>query len=99
MKKYDILCLPPQEKPIYFIVESHMGDDAKVNAYRFEEGDCPINFFLRGVETIIADGDPDPHGLFEHVRSFTEADAPFLGRGHIPEEEWPKILPEAFPPR
>jgi hypothetical protein len=92
-KKYDILCLPPQDKPVYFVVESIMGDDAEVNAYCFEEGDCPTNFFLHGVERIIVDGDTDPHGLFDHVRCI---ELPFLERTHSPNEEWPKVLPEAF---
>lgn len=93
-KKYDILCLPPQEKPIYFVVPSRMGDDAETNAYRFEEGDCPTNFFLGGITTIITDGDTDPHGLFEYVKSVSDPE--FLERAHSPEEEWKKIIPEAF---
>lgn len=100
-KRFAILRLPPQEKPVYFVVPSMTdGDDRDMQEYFYEEHLCPSNFFLGGCELIIVDSDTDPHGLFELVRIIDEPE--FLkptgqpGHGHDPTVEWPKIIPEAF---
>jgi hypothetical protein len=93
-KRYDILKLPPQEKAVYFIVEAWCPDDQDTTTYHYEEGSCPCDFFHK-LDTIIVDGDTDPHGLFEFVKTTDELD--FMDRGsYCPPEEWPKVIPEAF---
>lgn len=92
-KRFDILCLPPQDKPVYFIVEAFSPDDQETTDYYYSEGSCPTNFIKR-VQDIITDGDSDPHGLFEFVR--TTEPLEFLDRAHSPDEEWSKIVPEAY---
>ena len=90
---YTIVCLPPQEKPIYFVVP-RVHPESEVGEYMVDEGECPTNW-LRDIECIIVDGDTDPHGLFEYVRDVAEL--PFLEAAHSPEDEWKKVVPEAFP--
>lgn len=92
-KRYDILRLPPQEKAVYFVVEAFLPDDLETTEYHYEEGSCPSDFFHR-LEKIITDGDTDPHGLFEFVR--TTEPLEFIEQAHYPDMEWPKVLPEAF---
>ncbi len=94
-KRYDILRLDPQDKPIFFVVEAFSPDgDPSSTAFYYDENTCPTNIFVRGVEEIIVDGDTDRHGLFEFVRTTESLD--FLERTHCPEDEWPKVIPEAF---
>ena len=92
-KRYDILRLDPQDKPIYFIVEAFSPDDQDTTAYYYDEGSCPTNYISR-VDTIIIEGDTDPHGIFTFVR--TTDDLKFPGEAHNPVEEWAKVVPEAF---
>lgn len=94
-KKITVFCLPPQDKPVYFIVHGSWGSGVPgEEGYVVDEHTCPTNLFGRGVEAIIVDGDCDPHGIFRFVR---ETDTPkWMNRGHCPEDEWPKIVPEAF---
>lgn len=93
-KRYDILCLPPQDKPVYFVVEAFLPDDLETTEYHYEEGGCPSDHFHK-LDTIIIDGDADPHGLFEYVRTTGEIEFP---NPHNPDIEWAKIVPEAFDP-
>lgn len=44
-----------------------VGDLQGTSGFFYEEHQCPTNFIP--VEAIVADGDFDPHGLFEHVRT------------------------------
>lgn len=97
---FTIVCLPPQEHPIYFVVP-RVHPDSEVGAFMVDENSCPTNW-LRNIEEIIIDGDTDPHGLFEYVRDIEEPD--FVNREFKPGDwidpavEWRKIIPEAFPP-
>lgn len=88
-KRFTIVRLPPQEKDVYFVVP------ADYDEYAVNEGTCPTNLFVGGCEQIMANGDSDPHGLFEFVRIIDRPE--FLDRSHRPNEEWPKIIPEAYP--
>lgn len=95
--RHDIICLPPQKKPVYFVIgcgpHGYGTYKPEARAYVFEEGTCPTNFFISGVEQIITDGEPDPHGLFEYVRTI---DAEERYAGGADTEWWREVLPEAF---
>ena len=43
-------------------------EEQESERYFFEEHSCPTNW-LRDCVTVIEDGDPDPHGFMEFVRS------------------------------
>lgn len=90
---YTVVCLPPQDKPVYFVVP-RVHPDSDVGEFMVDENDCPTNW-LRNIQQIITDGDTDPHGLFEYVKDIPRPS--FLDRSHDPEEEWRKVIPEAFP--
>lgn len=65
------MVLPPQTKPITFIVDTHAFDRdgealGESCAYFYNEHTCPTNW-LQQVEDVIFDGEGDPHGLFEWV--------------------------------
>lgn len=66
----DHLVLPPQDKPVHFVVKGMSFVDEKGSRGRpdhkrffYEEHTCPTNYI--GVEMIAFDGDTDPHGLFK----------------------------------
>lgn len=70
----DVLVLPPQTKPVYFVVEgsrwegepwSDESDPVELARFCYEEHSCPTNWF----EPVAMhfDGDDDPHGLIEFV--------------------------------
>lgn len=75
-KTLDLLCLPPQDHPVYFVVsginissvDSDTGDGKE---YFYEEHACPRNWIDDVIE-IISDGDNDPHGLFDFVASIPD---------------------------
>ena len=80
-----IVRLPPQDKPVYFAVNMDWDE------YATEERQCPSDLFLSGCELVAIDGDLDPHGLFEWVRTI---DRPaFLATGYS-DDDWLKIVPE-----
>jgi len=59
--------------PIYFVLEgcARFESDAELqdhHQYFYEEHTCPTNF-IHGVVGIFHDGDRDPHGVFDHVKS------------------------------
>lgn len=101
-KVLTLLRLDPQPKPVYFVVEAGYADDdpnvdetstaESLNRYYFEEGSCPTNFVR--CELIVSEGDTDPHGIFEWVRTVERPEC--LSRTHDPGVEWPVIFPEAF---
>lgn len=94
-KTYDVLCIPPQDKPIYLVVEAYLPDDPETTSYHYEERACPSDLFTGlKCEAVIIGGDTDPHGLIEYVRTMSHPD--FLDRAHSPQEEWRKVLPEAY---
>lgn len=96
-KKYDILCLPPQNKSVYFIVESLSDSDPESKSYYYEEHSCPTNY-IRVVE-IITDGDSDPHGLFDYVKTVELPIRDTIrnpGESYNPDYEYKQVIPEAY---
>lgn len=93
-KLFEILVLPPQDKPVYFIIpawhDDAEDDDPEATKFLFEERQCPHDIIMN-CEAIIVDGDTDPHGLFEHVRSIQNP-----GPAARTEDWWRSVLPEAF---
>ena len=77
-KTYDLLVLPPQDKPVYFIVERD--DDDKYNQtdagrkFLYESHSCPTNW-LKPIY-MVHDGDSDPHGLIRYVANMKESELP-----------------------
>lgn len=64
---YDLLVLPPQNKPVYLIVSTEdYGRKERDQSFYYNEHTCPTNWIKRVVGIVIGD-DPDPHGLFEFV--------------------------------
>lgn len=92
VKTYDLLSIPPQEKPIYFVVtggyHSPHEEADKGMTYFYEEHTCPINW-LRSVKAIISEDDEDPHGIANFVRTVDRK-----GLGDNPD--WAVVFPEAF---
>jgi ribosomal protein L37AE/L43A len=65
---YDLLKLEPRTEPVYFLVEaSHGRADEEDLRFLYEEHQCPTNFIR--CKLMIADGNPDPHGLYRYVKS------------------------------
>lgn len=67
-----LLVLPPQDKPLYVVVEGmdfvKNGDPIDLDkSFHFDENSCPTNWLK--VDRIYFDGDADPHGLFRFVRA------------------------------
>lgn len=72
VRTLDHLVLPPQTRPVHFLVEGMDFVDAKGNRrtaeekrFFYEEHSCPTNYVR--CEVIAVDGDRDPHGLFKYV--------------------------------
>jgi hypothetical protein len=78
MKTYDLLVLPPQTKPVYFIVERE--DDPQYNQtdesrkFLYESHSCPTNWLQ--LVHMAHDGDNDPHGLILYVGNKKESELP-----------------------
>lgn len=85
--------------PLFFIAKSirlSISNDTEEETqshevYFFEEHSCPTNW-LRDIVAVIEDGDCDPHGIFDVIRSI-----------HIPDDfstdddsQWPLLFPEAL---
>lgn len=72
IRTFVLLELSPQKGSVYFVVEGmrFIGrggstDQAEHDRFFYEEHSCPTNFIR--CERIIADGNTDPHGLFDYV--------------------------------
>lgn len=64
----DLLVIQPQDRPVYFVVKGiAMNGERDGKKYFYEEHSCPTNYVR--CEAIISEGDSDPHGLFEYVRT------------------------------
>lgn len=78
MKTYDLLVLPPQDKPVYFIVERD--DDPRYlqtdsdRKFLYESHSCPTNW-LKPVY-MVHDEDADPHGLIRYVANRNQTQLP-----------------------
>ncbi len=58
-------------KPLFLLVRAHQAtgdtrEPADAMAFLYNDHTCPTNFIWRDVETVIFDGDGDPHGVFEY---------------------------------
>lgn len=69
-KCFDLVCLPPQKHPVYFILSTAHPTDSEPESTKFfyESHSCPTNW-LRDIEMISIEGDQDPHGLIEYIGS------------------------------
>jgi hypothetical protein len=83
----DLLRLPATP-PVYFVVKGCRLVDSPDRTYFYEEHSCPTNYVQ--CEAIICDGDDDPHGVFEFVRSVDVPDD-YDGKAN-----WRALFPEAF---
>lgn len=92
VRTLDLLVLRRSEGDVFFVVEGLRIEDEKLGegkSYFYEEHSCPTNHVR--CEAIITDGDDDPHGIFEFVRS---VDMP---EGYDEESvDWLALFPEAF---
>ncbi|WP_435018516.1 hypothetical protein TA3x_000490 [Tundrisphaera sp. TA3] len=71
---FDVLVMPPQQHPLYLIVKAMAyGGDVKSKQFLYEEHTCPINW-TRDILKLVIEGDNDPHGLFEYIKT-VNADA------------------------
>lgn len=65
--KYQSLLKMRPVKELMLIVDVDYSEDGDLE-YWFNEHTCPTNF-TKDIHTIVADGDFDPHGIFEHVKT------------------------------
>ncbi len=83
-----------KDGPVYFVIKglaTKAGGDAAMQssaAYRYEEHSCPTNW-LRDCVAVIEDGDEDPHGFLDHVRTVQ------VPKDFEPQS-WRDLFPEAF---
>lgn len=99
-KGYHLLCIPPMQKPIYFVVSGSVSSTktpeevANSNGYYYNSHTCPTNF-LRSVVAMCYSQDPDPHGVFRYVGSVKASDVPAAldGDGDFDSEK----IAAAFP--
>lgn len=95
---YDLVVLPPQDKPIYFVLKGMSFNDGHYDdgkEYFYEEHSCPTNW-LKHMVTMIIENDDDPHGLIEFVRSVKECDAPLDDDPHAYKIDAFKVFPEVL---
>lgn len=94
---WDLLVLPPQDKPLYFVVEgmdwSNRPKDASNFAFFYEEHSCPTNWLKP--EMMAFDGDTDPHGVIRFVRSIRQTEVVESDHGG---EDWEAAFPEIISP-
>lgn len=71
----DLLCIPPRDKPVYFVVagskispRDNRDEELGHTKFFYEEHTCPTNW-LGEVLEVVDRGDRDPHGLFEYMGS------------------------------
>ena len=93
-KILSLLKLEVKKGPVFFVIEDEYGEheDGPLQgdkAYQYEEHSCPTNW-LRHCVAVIEDGDEDPHGFLEHVRSVRVPDTcdPSC------EDGWISLFPE-----
>ena len=91
IKTFDLLMLPPQDKPVYFVLSgmrfegNRWPSDDEVESKRFyyESHSCPTNWLKPDMVMGFMDGDwdTDPHGLLRFVAFRDESTFP-------PDEHW-----------
>ncbi len=74
-KTYDLLVIPPRAEPVYLVVNGTLFDckigeekDEDGKQFYYDEHTCPTNWVDR-IEAFCHDGDVDPHGVAQFVRS------------------------------
>ena len=83
--------LPENTEPIFLIVKGRWFDGDKNDSgsqYYYEEGTCPINFLQEAVE-VIHNGEPDPHGLFNFMKSVEHPGEETMNYG---VDDWMKLF-------
>jgi len=79
----NVLKLPPQEKPVFFVVKGMRFEAATTDQdqdqedstrFFYEEHSCPTNWLKP--EMVYYDGDCDPHGLIQFVTARDESTLP-----------------------
>ncbi len=92
MKTYELLVLPPQDKPVYFIVERDAtNQDDGDRKFLYESHSCPTNWL--DPVFMSHDSDSDPHGLIRYIGHKDENELP-PNESHGPNardfafEEW-----------
>lgn len=76
-KVYDLLVLPPQKEPVYFIVERDTDEEYITHdhaEFLYNEHSCPVNW-LRPIH-VQQEADTDPHGLIEYVETKRASEMP-----------------------
>jgi hypothetical protein len=94
-----LLKLETADGPIFFVIDGrHLEsapDEAQGdNRYFYEEHSCPTNW-LRNCVMVVKDGDCDPHGFLEFVRSVDVA-PDFDPTGMDGDDRVATLFPEAF---
>jgi|SRR6185369_1883682 len=94
-----LLKLQAGDRTVYFVIASASSSTSieelqKNKAFFFQEHSCPTNW-LKDVVAVIEDGNDDPHGVLEFVRSvFIPDDASIEELEE--KEKLLSIFPEAF---
>jgi hypothetical protein len=86
VKQFNLLCLPPQKEPVYFVTATRHFEGSTLDQMEFyyESSSCPTNW-LRDIGMISIGGDQDPHGLFKYMGSL-----PF---DEERDDRWDEIFP------
>ena len=69
-KTLDLLALNTDRGRVYFVLDGlciYKGQDVPDRRFFYNSHSCPTNYVR--VRAICVDGDMDPHGIFEYVRS------------------------------
>lgn len=94
LQTLDLLVLPPQERPVFFVVAGvHSSVESDAIRFLYEEHSCPINWIGDAV-MVVANGDPDPHGLLKFVRAIPRL--PSDNKHSSPVDEDNRLI-ESFP--
>lgn len=89
----DLLMIPARAEPVYLVLNSWRweGDEDHGKEYFYEEHTCPTNWTDQ-IEAFILDGDADPHGVAQFVRTVDAPEEPDGGE----EYDFQMLFPEAF---
>lgn len=98
----DLLVFPPSDKPLYFVIRGLNYSRASWNSgdtsvhdqkrYSYEEHSCPTNW-LKQIELLAFDGDPDPHGALQFVRHIDVSNEQLEHNGTT-HPDWLTLFPE-----
>lgn len=96
-RQLNLLCIPPQDKPIYLVTSDRHPTDREWEGtrYYYEEHSCPTNW-LKCIELISINGDQDPHGLIRYIASVKHDPAKTDDTNYDWSETFPQIAVEAL---